>query len=175
MINENEMLASLQKFICETVDKLEKSSVGSVSLKIGKYGDIENIEIKVKKQDVMLAQGGINLTTAANETTEIKAQSVSVQTQTKTEMKTPSSGSGETERGYSVRSPLIGIVYCSPSPDAEPYIKVGQKVKKGDILCIIEAMKVMNEIESDRDGTVAEIMMKNGEMAQFGDILAIIE
>lgn len=175
MINENEMLTSLQKFICETVDKLEKSSVGSVSLKIGKYGDLENIEIDIKKQEIMPVpvHGGINLTTAANETTEIKAQSVSVQTQTKTEMKTPSSG--ETERGYSVRSPLIGIVYCSPSPDSEPYIKIGQKVKKGDILCIIEAMKVMNDIECDRDGTVTEIMMKNGEMAQFGDILAIIE
>ncbi len=70
-----------------------------------------------------------------------------------------------------VNAPLLGIAFAAPSPEAPPFVKVGQTVKKGDIICIIEAMKVMNEIESDRDGVVSEILFENGKMVEFGQPL----
>lgn len=67
-----------------------------------------------------------------------------------------------------VKSPMVGTFYSKPSPESNPYVHVGQKVKKGDILCIIEAMKLLNEIESEFDGTIEEILVNDGEMVDFG-------
>lgn len=72
------------------------------------------------------------------------------------------------EEGNIVKSPMVGTFYMKPAPNAKPYVEVGQKVKKGDVLCIIEAMKLMNEIESEFDGEIAEILLKDGEMVEFG-------
>lgn len=74
----------------------------------------------------------------------------------------------EIEESNIVKSPMVGTFYMKPAPNAKPYVEVGQKVKKGDVLCIIEAMKLMNEIESEFDGEVAEILLKDGEMVEFG-------
>lgn len=74
-----------------------------------------------------------------------------------------------TEESFNiVKSPMVGTFYLKPSPDSEPYVQVGQKVKKGDTLCIIEAMKLMNEIESEFDGEIAEVLLKDGEMVEYG-------
>ena len=67
-----------------------------------------------------------------------------------------------------VKSPMVGTFYSKSSPDAKPYVQVGSKVKKGDILCIVEAMKLMNEIESEFDGTIVEVLVKDGEMVEYG-------
>lgn len=72
-----------------------------------------------------------------------------------------------TEKCNVVKSPLVGTFYCSASPDAEPFVKVGDKVKKGQVLGIIEAMKLMNDIESDFDGEIVEIMVNNKDMVEF--------
>ena len=72
------------------------------------------------------------------------------------------------ESGNIITSPMVGTFYLKPSPNAEPYVKVGQKVKKGDVLCIIEAMKLMNEIESEYDGVVEEILVKDSECVEYG-------
>lgn len=72
------------------------------------------------------------------------------------------------ESGNIISSPMVGTFYLKPSPNAEPYVKVGQKVKKGDVLCIIEAMKLMNEIESEYDGVVEEILVKDSECVEYG-------
>lgn len=74
-----------------------------------------------------------------------------------------------------VKSPMVGTFYLKPSPTAEAYTQVGKKVKKGDTLCIVEAMKLMNEIESEFDGTVVEILLKDGEQVEYGKPLFIIE
>ena len=70
--------------------------------------------------------------------------------------------------GRAITSPIVGTFYRSPSPDAAAYVNVGDRVKKGQIVCIIEAMKLMNQIESDVDGTIVEILVENGEPVQFG-------
>ena len=68
-------------------------------------------------------------------------------------------------------APLVGVFYTAPSPDAEPFVTVGQRVKKGDALCIIEAMKLMNEIESAHDGVIAAVLAENGAMVEYGQPL----
>ena len=78
------------------------------------------------------------------------------------------------EEGNTVKSPMVGTFYLKPSPDSAPYVEVGQKVKKGDVLCIIEAMKLMNEIESEFDGEVKEILVKDEEAVEYGKPLFII-
>lgn len=70
-----------------------------------------------------------------------------------------------------VTSPLVGVVYLAPSPDSPPFVTVGSKVKKGDVLCIVEAMKVMNEITSDVDGEVVDICAENGQLVEFSQVL----
>jgi len=72
------------------------------------------------------------------------------------------------EEGNIVKSPMVGTFYMKPSPNSKPYVEVGQKVKKGDVLCIIEAMKLMNEIESEFDGEITEVLLKDGDMVEFG-------
>lgn len=74
----------------------------------------------------------------------------------------------ETENCKIVKSPMVGTFYSKPSPDAKEYVKVGDKVSKGDVLCIVEAMKLMNEIESEFDGEIIEIMVKDGETVEYG-------
>ena len=70
-----------------------------------------------------------------------------------------------------VRSPLVGVYYASPSPDAEPFVSIGSKVKRGDVLCIIETMKLMNEVVAEQDGEIVDICIKNGDIAEFGQPL----
>ena len=70
-----------------------------------------------------------------------------------------------------VKSPLVGVYYAAPSPDAETFVSIGSKVKKGDILCIIETMKLMNEITAEQDGEIMDICIKNGDIAEFGQVL----
>jgi acetyl-CoA carboxylase biotin carboxyl carrier protein len=70
-----------------------------------------------------------------------------------------------------VASPIVGTFYESPSPDAAPFVRVGTAVKKGQVLCIVEAMKLMNEIESEIDAEVVEILASNGQPVEFGEIL----
>jgi len=77
--------------------------------------------------------------------------------------------------GHEVRSPMVGTFYSAASPTAGPFASVGQKVEIGDTLCIIEAMKMMNQIEADRAGTIKQILLENGQPVEFDQVLFIIE
>ena len=79
------------------------------------------------------------------------------------------------EGAHVVNSPIVGTFYRAPSPDAEPFVDVGSRVKKGQVLCIIEAMKLMNEIESDVDGVVAKIFPQNAQAVEYGEPLFAIK
>lgn len=78
-------------------------------------------------------------------------------------------------KGKALTSPMVGTFYSAPSPDADAFVKVGQSVKEGDVVCIVEAMKLMNEIESDFSGKVTEICVEDGQPVEFGQVLMYIE
>ena len=78
-------------------------------------------------------------------------------------------------RGHHVKSPMVGTYYGSASPTSEPFVVEGQQVNAGDTLCIIEAMKMMNQIESDKSGIIKKIMVENGSPVEFDQVLFIIE
>jgi acetyl-CoA carboxylase biotin carboxyl carrier protein len=77
--------------------------------------------------------------------------------------------------GHTVKSPMVGTFYRSASPGAKPFIEIGSVVKEGDAVCIVEAMKIMNEIEADVAGTITKILVENGQAVEFGQPLFIIE
>lgn len=79
------------------------------------------------------------------------------------------------QAGTPLTSPMVGTFYRAPSPGADPFVKVGDTVKKGQVVCIIEAMKLLNEVEADMDGTVKEVCVENGQPVEFGQSLFIIE
>lgn len=95
----------------------------------------------------------------------------------------PVPGSGEKEGAQDlesedlvmIESPIIGTFYSSPNPDADPYVAVGDVIRKGQVLCIIEAMKIMNEIESELEGTVVKIFPKNAEAVEYGQKLFAVK
>ena len=77
--------------------------------------------------------------------------------------------------GHIVKSPMVGTFYRASSPGAKPFVEVGSKVKEGDTVCIVEAMKILNEIEADKAGTVTQILCENGDAVEFGQPLFTIE
>lgn len=89
--------------------------------------------------------------------------------------------SGEEEEDYSderyvtITAPMVGTFYRAPSPDAEPFVREGDRIAQGDALCIIEAMKLMNEIESEVNGRIVKILVENGEPVEYGEPLFIVE
>jgi acetyl-CoA carboxylase biotin carboxyl carrier protein len=85
------------------------------------------------------------------------------------------SASPEKENTHQVASPIVGTLYRAPSPDAPNFVEVGNNVKKGQVLCIIEAMKLMNEIECEVDGVIKKIFVENGQPVQYGETLFTIE
>ncbi len=87
----------------------------------------------------------------------------------------PAAETASADHPGAVPSPMVGTAYTAPSPDADAFVKVGDKVKEGDTLLIIEAMKVMNQIASPKSGTVKEILFGDGQPVEFGEVLCIIE
>lgn len=86
-----------------------------------------------------------------------------------------SSGVPSGSKYHEVRSPIVGTFYRAPSPDAEPYVEIGQAVQVGSVMCIVEAMKLMNEIESDCSGTVVNVIAENGKPVEYNQVLFLIE
>ncbi len=93
-------------------------------------------------------------------TTEAQTEDTTIENIPIPELKEP--------QGNIITSPMVGTFYAKPSPDSSPYVEVGSHIKKGDVVCIIEAMKLMNEIESEFDGEIVEILVKNGEPVEYG-------
>ena len=81
----------------------------------------------------------------------------------------------EAATGHAVKSPMVGTFYRSASPGAKPFIEVGSVVREGETICIIEAMKILNEIETDKSGTITKILCENGQAVEYGQPLFMIE
>jgi acetyl-CoA carboxylase biotin carboxyl carrier protein len=119
----------------------------------------DGVKVKIKREKFF---GHLEIPPIMHEKREIKKEDVVVETEPEGRLLT-------------VTSPIVGTFYRSPSPDAEPFVDVGARVKKGQVLCIIEAMKLMNEIESEVDGVVVRILVDNGHPVEYGEPLFLIE
>lgn len=114
---------------------------------------------------------GTKISMKKNENVEISTKVMKSSSQDVKKEEPELEQSSNENTGKIVKSPMVGTFYIKPNPSANPYVEVGKKVKKGDVLCIIEAMKLMNEIESEFDGEVAEIFIKDGEAVEYGKAL----
>ena len=124
------------------------------------------IKIRIKKADSLNIQPTSLITT-----TEVEEE---LPPETKT-VEAPPPVEEKTDNLYIVKSPIVGTFYRSPSPDAPPYIEEGEEVSTGKVLCIIEAMKVMNEIASEVDGRIVKIFVKNEQPVEYGEKLFAIK
>lgn len=111
---------------------------------------------------------GTKISMKKNENVEISTKAMKSSSQEVKKEEPELEQSSNEDTGKIVKSPMVGTFYIKPNPSANPYVEVGKKVKKGDVLCIIEAMKLMNEIESEFDGEIAEIFIKDGEAVEYG-------
>lgn len=87
----------------------------------------------------------------------------------------PAQPAAPVQNGTPIESPMVGVFYAAPSPDSEPYVTVGSSVKKGDVVCLIEAMKLMNEVTAEKSGTITEICVENGQVVEYGQPLFLIK
>lgn len=132
---------------------------------------IAELEITEGEEKVKIVKGGTVslMTTAAPAAAPAPAAAL----EAKPAATPPAEPAGQ--EGHVVKAPMVGTFYRSPSPDAKPFVEVGQSVKEGDTICIIEAMKILNEIEADKAGTVTQILCENGQAVEYGQPLFVIE
>jgi len=145
------------KDIQQLIDLLEKSTLSEIE--VGRWGN----KIRVSRQgnSVVAQNSGIVSPpplpeSFARTSTENATEEVSLQ-------------------GQEIKSPMVGTFYRSPSPEVDPFVKVGDHVKKGDTLCIIEAMKIMNEVEAEVSGVILDIQIENAQPVEYGQTLFLIE
>lgn len=127
----------------------------------------EGIKISMKKNETIVKE-------IVKDVQAGSTPNININTAVGNEAKNTQELSKEEENYKKVKSPMVGTFYSKPSPKAENFVKVGDKVKKGDVLCIVEAMKLMNEIESEYDGEIVKICVKDGEIVDYGKDLFLI-
>lgn len=124
--------------------------------------DVEHLEIKEGEESIKITRRGAHAAATAlpPQAPAMTAAPTAATSTTATEAQTAPSLP-------TINSPMVGTFYRSPTPEAAAFVEVGQTVKSGDVLCIVEAMKMMNQIEADRDGTISEILVENGAPVEF--------
>jgi len=132
---------------------------------------MSEIEIKEGEESVKISRYG----NAPLMTPTIPQQPAAMATPSQVESTTTATDKGAEVSDDLISSPMVGTYYSAPSPSAKPFVTVGQHVNKGDTIGIIEAMKIMNQIETDHSGTVVKILVKDGEAVEFGQALIIIQ
>ena len=131
------------------------------------------IEIKEGEESVKISRFGSHPASLAPQFFSQTPATVSHSTPN-TKQTTPGSGEPSTY-GHPITSPMVGTYYSAPSPSAKPFVSIGQHVNQGDTVGIIEAMKIMNQIEADHSGTIVAILVKDGEAVEFGQTLIVIK
>ena len=134
---------------------------------------MSEIEIKECEESVKISRYGNSPAPAQHPIQSFVQQQAPVSSAPTSQTASPNEQPQET--GQSVTSPMVGTFYSAPSPTAKPFVSIGQKINQGDTVGIIEAMKIMNQIESDQSGTVVEILVKDGEAVEFGQSLIVVE
>jgi acetyl-CoA carboxylase biotin carboxyl carrier protein len=132
---------------------------------------IAELEITEGEEKVRIARGGaVSVTPIAAGAAPATAPAASILPPAPAAAPAAESTAG----GHVVKSPMVGTFYRSPSPDAKPFVEVGATVKAGETVCVLEAMKLMNEIEADASGTIKAILVENGQPVEYGQALFII-
>ena len=145
---------------------IDKKAIDTL-IDILKKNDLTQIEVKDGRKSIKIAKESIKLQSSNHEVNESK--SLKIQDKTSKNIKE------ETKFENTIKAPMLGTLYHAPSPKAKAFIKVGQKVKTGDILFIIEAMKTMNQVKSDKEGIVKKILVENGMPVEFNQDLVVID
>ncbi len=156
-------------------------------VKIVEQSDISELEVSRWGQKVRIIKGGSNNGTANTVTVQavpavappppppVQAAPAPPPAPAPEAAPAPASEPAKKENLIEIRSPMVGTFYRAPAPDAEPYVKIGDHIEKGTILCIIEAMKLMNEIESEVSGKIADILVENGKPVEYNQLLFLVE
>ena len=148
------------KEIKQLMEDMENSSLSSLDISLP-----DGTKISIQKE---------NNEETKNYTVQ-SSKTVKIENNEKEEQKIFESKTSNNENRKIVKAPMVGTFYLKPSPTSEAYVEIGKTVKKGDTLCIIEARKLMNEIESEFDGKIIEICVKDGEAVEYGKPLFVIE
>lgn len=148
-------------------------------IKIVESSEINELEIEEKDNKIRIVK-----TTSANGTVAqvmpaavqtIAASASSAETGTASEAGNTVAAPKKADNIIEIKSPMVGTFYSAPSPDSDPYTEVGKSVKAGDVLCIVEAMKLMNEIESEYNGKIVEILVDNAQPVEYNQVLFLLE
>ena len=143
------------KDVYELLDKFDASACCEMEL------NLNGTQLSLKKYSSIAVPSGLNNDSGLNNV-------VAGNTQTQAEQVTDNASAGD---AVEIKAPLVGTFYQAPGPDEQPYVKVGQQVKKGDVVGIIEAMKLMNEVVAPQDGVILSIDATDGNMVQYGQVL----
>ena len=143
------------KDVYELLDKFDASACCEMEL------NLNGTQLSLKKYSSIAVPSGLNNASGLNNV-------VAGNTQTQAEQVTDNASAGD---AVEIKAPLVGTFYQAPGPDEQPYVKVGQQVKKGDVVGIIEAMKLMNEVVAPQDGVILSIDVTDGNMVQYGQVL----
>ena len=139
---------------------IDKKTENSINLLIKKLKDENLGSLKFSNKTISIE--------ISNNSSSVQIAQSPISSQPQNVSNTPTNESSSMQ---SIDSPMVGIIYLTPKPSSPPFVKSGQKIKKGDTICLIEAMKTFNEIKSDKDGVVKSILVKNGEAVEFGQPL----
>jgi len=157
------------KLIKNLLSMISDSDVNEVSIEEGDF------KIKIKKQgEVTQPREQVYYTPQPQQAPQ-PAQTTAAAPSSPSATEQVSSEEKPSSNGITIKSPIVGTYYSKPSPDAKPFVSVGDTVKKGDVLCIVEAMKIMNEIESEHDGKITKILVQDSQPVEFDQPLFIIE
>ena len=143
------------KDVYELLDKFDGSACCEMEL------NLNGMQLSLKKYSSIAVPSGLNNASGLNNV-------VAGNTQTQAEQVTDNASAGD---AIQIKAPLVGTFYQAPGPDEQPYVKVGQQVKKGDVVGIIESMKLMNEVVAPQDGVILSIDATDGNMVQYGQVL----
>jgi acetyl-CoA carboxylase biotin carboxyl carrier protein len=149
------------------IDLVEASGISELELTEGEE------KVKISRNNGVSHQPQLVQSQPQSQLVQSQPQSQLVQSQPQS-IKTEETEISSAVVGDTINSPMVGSFYRAASPDSSPFVDVGATVKKGDVLCIIEAMKLLNEIESDHDGIIKKILVENGQPVEFGEPLFII-
>ncbi len=145
-------------------------------IKIVEHSGVDEIEIEEEGLRVRVARGGGKAAVLPTNSQHAPAPAAAQQEPSPAVAQpTPPSPAPPEQKLHEIRSPIVGTFYRAPAPDADPYVEVGQVVQQKTVLCIIEAMKLMNEIESDVSGKIVKILVENGQPVEYNQPLFLIE